>query len=88
MNLFECDKQKIKILTKLYNLEKSISMNGLRIKVGKVNFISIQRNCEFLEKSELIKIDKIQMEGEKRYNLISITNRGKTIYETIKKNGN
>ena len=88
MNLLECDGQKIKILEELYKLEKAISMNGLRLRVGKVNFTSIQRNCEFLRKCGLIEINKIQMEGEKKYNLISITKEGKKIYDTIKKNGN
>lgn len=75
MVLLESDKIKLKILNSLLKNTNELSMNGLRKKIGAVNYNSVKRNCEFLEKFELIKIEQKNVE-HKTYNFITITTKG------------
>ena len=57
MVLLKSDILKIKILKTLRNKEDELSMNSLRKKVGSINYHSLTRNCEFLEKVNYIRIE-------------------------------
>ena len=47
MSLLESDELKIKILKILSKSKNPTSLNGLRVDLGRVNYTSTQRNCEF-----------------------------------------
>ena len=83
MSLLESDEIKINILKTLLKNNKELSLNGLRKRIGAVNYNSVKRNCEFLEKFGLIKIEQKIIEN-KKYNFITITDKGKETLEQIK----
>jgi hypothetical protein len=83
MSLLESDVIKINIL-RILNEVEVLSMNGLRKKIGAVNYNSVYRNCEFLEMIEFISIEK-KMLGSREYNFISITQKGKIVLEGLGK---
>ena len=75
MVLLESDEVKINILKTLLKDNSELSLNGLRKRIGAVNYNSVKRNCEFLEKFGLIKIEQKKIENRK-YNFITITEKG------------
>ena len=75
MVLLESDEVKINILKTLLKDNSELSLNGLRKRIGAVNYHSVKRNCEFLEKFGLIKIEQKKIENRK-YNFITITEKG------------
>ena len=83
MSLLESDEIKINILKTLLKNNKELSLNGLRKRIGAVNYNSVKRNCEFLEKFGLINIEQKIIEN-KKYNFITITDKGKETLENIK----
>src|SRR3989344_8606082 len=83
MSLLESDEIKINILKTLLKNNKELSLNGLRKRIGAVNYNSVKRNCEFLEKFGLIKIEQKIIEN-KKYNFITITDKGKETLEQVK----
>jgi len=82
MSLLESDEIKINILKALLKNNKELSLNGLRKRIGAVNYNSVKRNCEFLEKFGLINIEQKIIEN-KKYNFITITGKGKETLEQI-----
>lgn len=78
MVMLESDEIKINILKTLLKNNKELSLNGLRKRIGVVNYNSVKRNCEFLEKFGLIKIEQKIIENRK-YNFISIAGEGKKL---------
>ena len=83
MSLLESDEVKINILKTLLNNNKELSLNGLRKRIGAVNYNSVKRNCEFLEKFGLINIEQKIIEN-KKYNFITITDKGKETLDHVK----
>ena len=83
MSLLESDETKISILKTLLKNTKELSLNGLRKRIGAVNYTSVKRNCEFLEKFGLIKVEQKIIEN-KKYNFITITDKGKETLDQIK----
>lgn len=83
MSLLESDELKINILKTLLKTNHELSLNGLRKRAGAVNYNSVKRNCEFLERFGLIKIEQKLIES-KKYNFISITIKGKKIIDEFK----
>ena len=84
MGLLESDEIKINILKELNKTNNELSLNGLRKRIGAVNYNSVKRNCEFLEKFGLINIEQKTIEN-RIYNFITITKKGKETLEEIKK---
>ncbi len=76
MTLLESDEIKINILKMLNKSNHELSLNGLRKRIGAVNYNSVKRNCEFLEKFQLINVEQKLVEG-RNYNFISITEKGR-----------
>jgi len=76
MSLLESDEIKINILKTLEKSSQELSLNGLRKRIGAVNYNSVKRNCEFLETMKFINIEQKLIEGRK-YNFIKITAKGK-----------
>ena len=72
MSLLESDEIKINILKTLEKSNQELSLNGLRKRIGAVNYNSVKRNCEFLERMKLIDIEQKLVEGRK-YNFINKT---------------
>lgn len=85
MSLLESDETKIDILKTLLKNNKEISLNGLRKRIGAVNYNSVKRNCEFLQKFGLIKIEKKSLEN-KLFNFITITEKGKKSLQELGNN--
>lgn len=85
MSLLESDETKINILKTLLKNNKELSLNGLRKRIGAVNYNSVKRNCEFLEKFGLMKIEQKIIENRK-YNFISITEKGKKSLQELGNN--
>ena len=83
MSLLESDEVKINILKTLLKNNKELSLNGLRKRIGAVNYNSVKRNCEFLEKFGLINIEQKIIEN-KKYNFITITDKGKETLDHVK----
>ena len=83
MSLLESDEIKINILKTLLKNNKELSLNGLRKRIGAVNYNSVKRNCEFLEKFGLINIEQKIIEN-KKYNFITITDKGKETLDHVK----
>ena len=80
MSLLESDEIKINILKVLLKNDSELSLNGLRKRIGAVNYNSVKRNCEFLEKFGLIIIEQKTIENRK-YNFITISSKGKKIVD-------
>lgn len=85
MALLESDETKINILRTLNKNSKEISLNGLRKRIGAVNYHSVKRNCEFLQQFGLIKIEKKKLEN-KLFNFITITEKGKKSLQELGNN--
>lgn len=83
MVLLQSDKIKLKILNTLYQSTNPITLNGLRKRIGAINYISVKRSCHFLELFGLIKVEEKPIEGRKYY-FITITQRGSKILELTK----
>ena len=83
MSLLESDEVKINLLKALLKNNRELSLNGLRKRIGAVNYTSVKRNCEFLEKFGLIKVEQKIIEN-KKYNFITITDKGKETLDYIK----
>ena len=83
MSLLQSDEIKIKILKELKKSDNALTLNGIRKRIGAVNYVSVKRSCEFLELFGLIKVEQKFIEN-KKYNFIILSKKGQTLVEEIK----
>src|SRR3989344_8363711 len=83
MSLLQSDEIKIKILKELKKSDNALTLNGIRKRIGAVNYVSVKRSCEFLELFGFIKVEQKLIE-KKKYNFITLTKKGKTSIDDIK----
>jgi len=82
MVLLQSDEMKVRILKELKKNDNALTLNGIRKRIGAVNYVSVKRSCEFLELFGFIKVEQKLIE-KKKYNFITLTKKGKTSVEDI-----
>lgn len=83
MDLLESDIIKINILKVLNNTQTDLTMNGLRKKVGSINYQTLIRNCKFLELLGLIVIES-KIIDDRNIHMVKITENGKKFISNVK----
>lgn len=83
MGLLQSDEIKIKILNELKRSANALTLNGIRKRIGAVNYVSVKRSCEFLELFGLINVEQKFIEN-KKYNFITLTKKGRLLLEEMK----
>lgn len=77
MDLTRGDRLRLDILHGLRR-EKQLTMNALRMKVGVVNLVSLQRAINFLERLGLVETERRPI-GRREYVWVRLTDLGKTV---------
>jgi predicted transcriptional regulator len=81
MGLLAADELKIRVLKRLVK-SPELTLNQLRVETGSVNFVSVKRSCQFLERAGLIRIEQRPV-GRRKYSWAKITDLGRQVVRTI-----
>jgi DNA-binding HxlR family transcriptional regulator len=81
MALLESDEMKLRVLKQLAK-SKELTLNALRRNIGSVNFESVKRSCEFLEKIGLVEFDAKTV-GKREYYWVRLTESGRAVAKRL-----